>query len=97
MDQSNEVLSVLAELGLAANLPNTLRWAECRRCQIIAKELSRGVQHENVCSRNDNENRQRPVHSLALDSGYFTYDAWILSGPILLETNGVTGDLLEIE
>jgi hypothetical protein len=96
IDHSNEVLSVLAELGIAAHLHNMLGWPACRRCQIIAKECLSMVQHENVRSGNDNENRERPVDSLTLDSAYCTYDARILSRPISFATGGVTGDLLEI-
>jgi hypothetical protein len=96
MEHSNEMLSVLAELGTAADLPNTLGRPECRRCQVIAKELSNRVQHEHVCSGNDSKNRQWPVDSLALDSTYRAYDARILSRPIFFTTGSVTGDLLEI-
>jgi hypothetical protein len=56
MDHSNEVLSVLAKLGMAANLPNMLlRWPGCLRSHIVAKECFIIMQNENVRSRDDNE------------------------------------------
>jgi hypothetical protein len=94
MNHRNKVLSVLAELGKAEHLPNTLGWPGCRCWQIIAKERLIIVHHENVRSRDDSENRGRSFDSLAFV--YCAYDARILSRPISFETNGVMGDLLEI-
>ena len=97
MYDSNEVLSVLAELGIIAYHAKRLGWAGCLRWHVIAKEFFMRVQHKNVRSRDDGENQEGDFDSLAMDSAYCADEAWILSRPIFFETNGVTGDLLEIE
>lgn len=96
MHHSNKMLSVLGKLGMAAYLPDGLTWPGCLRFKIVAEDFFSIVQHENVGSGDDNEDRERPSDFVEFDSGSGTCVGRILGRPILFETKGVMGDLLEI-